>query len=230
MSSIEQIDTINIRGTSSNNGITTLLIGGCMLLVGILIMTLLPEFFFLVGILLVSASIIAFTMGYFKLKEPKHSMAISKQSIRFFHRRGEWQIQWDNVQRIDVPKVRKGLEHRELEMVGIRLKDPEVFLRNISPRLITYLLMEQRPLVLQIEKENCQSGKCYGDDLIEDQKYKLKDGSSLNGIAAMFANRMRRLKEGLGYDIFISVNELDRSPQAFVNLLRECHQSLLIKQ
>ncbi|MFC4700975.1 DUF2982 domain-containing protein [Glaciecola siphonariae] len=226
MSGNETSDTIYIRGVSSHNGITTLIVGGVALMIGNLTITLLPELFFLAGILVIAAGIIALTMGFFKIREPKYSLEITKQHLVYHHRLGKWRIEWDNLQRVDVPRVHKGLEHIDLEMVGFRLKDPEAMLANISPRLITHLLMEQRPLVAQIELSNCESGRCYGDDLIEDAKYKMRSGELIKGVTAMFANRMRKLQSGLGYDVFISVNELDRSAHEFVALIRQCHDSV----
>ena len=46
----------------------------------------------------------------------------------------------------------------------------------------------------------------------------------LTGTQAMLANRMTKLRERLGYDLYINVSELDRSEQEFVRLLRECQE------
>ncbi|WP_371193572.1 DUF2982 domain-containing protein [Glaciecola sp. SC05] len=226
MSTSEITDTIYIRGVSSHNGLTTILIGLVALTVGSLVINLLPELFFLAGIIVIAVGIIAITMGIFKIREPKYSLEITKQAVTYHHRLGKWHIPWDNIQRVDVPRVHMGLEHVDLEMVGFRLKHPETILPNISPRLITHLLMEQRPLVVKAEQANCGTGKCYGDDMIEDAKYKTVDGTIIKGVIAMFANRMRKLQNGLGYDIFISINELDRSAEEFVALVRQCQESV----
>lgn len=222
-----QSDAIYIRGAASNNGITTLLVGAVVALVGTLIIVLLPQLFFLVGILFLSGSIIAFVMGFYKLREPKYSLEITKEAIIYHHRKGNWRIDWENLQRVDVPRVHKGLEHVDLEMVGFRLRDPERFISDISLRLITHLLMEQKPLVTQVVQSDCHSGQCHSDDIIDDVKYKCQDGSMFTGITAMFANRMRKLQQGLGYDIYLSVNDLDRGGVEFVALLRECQETLL---
>jgi hypothetical protein len=220
-------EAIYIRSSASTNGMTTLLVGIAVALVGTAIVLLLPALFFLVGILFLSGSIIAFVMGYYKLREPKYSLEITKEAIVYHHRKGNWRIDWENIQRVDVPRVHKGLEHVELEMVGFRLRDPERFINDISLRLITHLLMEQRPLITQVVVSDCNSGQCHGDDIIDDVKYKCEDGSMLTGITAMFANRMRKLQQGIGYDIYVSVNELDRDCPEFVKLLRECQESLV---
>lgn len=220
-------DTIKIRSSAANNGYTTIIVGACVAFVGTLIVTLLPKAFFLVGILFLSGSIIAFVMGFYKLREPTYSLEITKQAIIYHHRKGNWTIPWSNIQRVDVPRVHKGLQQVDLEMIGFKLRDPEHFLGDISPRLITHLLMEQRPLVAQIIASNCDSGQCYGDDLIDDTKYKCTDERIITGVIAMFANRMRKLQQGLGYEVFVSANDVDRSAQEFVSLLRQCQESLL---
>lgn len=220
-------DGILIRSSAATNGLTTMIIGFAIACVGTLVITTLPDIFFLVGILFLSGSIIAFVMGFFKLREPKYSLNITKTAILYKHRKGTWEIPWENVQRIDVPRIQKGLEQIDLEMVGFRLKQPEQFLDTISPRLVTHLLMEQRPLAAHLALSSCDSGRCPGDDIIEDTKFKCTDGTMLTGVTAMFAHRMRKLQSGLGYDIFLSANDLDRSGTEFVTLLRECHERVL---
>ena len=221
-----QSEAIFIRSSAATNGITTMLVGLFVALVGSFIIIALPELFFLVGILFLSGSIIAFVMGFYKIREPKYSLEITKEAIVYHHRKGKWRISWDNIQRIDVPKIHKGLEHIDLEMVGFRLRDPDRFLNEISLRLITHLLMEQKPLVTQVIMSDCNSGQCYGDDIIDDVKFKCADGTLITGVSAMFANRMRKLQQGLGYDIYISLNDLDRDGPSFVRLIRDCQDSL----
>lgn len=220
-------ESIFIRSSAATNGMTTLLIGAVVAITGTSLIVFLPELFFLVGILFLSGSIIAFVMGFYKLREPQYSIEITREAINYNHRKGTWRIEWDNIQRIDVPRIHKGLQHIDLEMIGIRLKQPENVLNTISPRLITHILMEQRPLVAHLAMSNCESGHCYGNDIIEDTKFKCSNGKLITGVSAMFANRMAKLQRGLGYDIYISVNEVDRDAPSFVNLLRDCHESVI---
>ena len=42
----------------------------------------------------------------------------------------------------------------------------------------------------------------------------------------MFAHRMERLHQGLGYDLFIDVDQLDRTPDKFVQLLNQCIETV----
>ncbi len=216
---------IFIRATSKRNGITSIVIGLAGLLFSLIWFAVTPDWLFLAGVFLTSASIVALLVGYFKLREPEHSIEISPSEIAYHHRLGNWEIHWDNVQRIDCPRVRRGIDHVDLETIGIRIKDYGPFLNSVSPRLATHLLMEQRPLLFQNKDENCPSGSCYEQSMFDDKHFKLPNGDVYTGIKAMLANRMTQLRERLGFDVFVSSSELDRTPGEFVALMRECQQA-----
>lgn len=216
---------IAVRANAKRNGITTLIIGGVALLVGTLWLVLLPEWLFLAGIFVVSGALVTLLIGWFKLREPEHSLLITPHAIRYLHRSGNWLLEWDNIQRFGCPRIRRGLDHLELEMIALRIKDYGPFIQSLSPRLATHLLMEQRPLLLQKDDDNCATGACYNQDFLDDTHFKLGNGEVLSGVQAMIANRMKQLRAGLGYDVFIAANELDRSPQAFIQLLHECQNT-----
>ncbi len=220
MSGDEQ-QVIHIRAAAKRNGITSLVIGVAKIVLAILALTLFPKYLFLASIFLMSAGFVAVLVGWFKLREPEHSLALTPESIRFNHKRGFWQLRWDNIQRMACPRVRHGMEHIELDYIGFRLKQYAPFVHNVSPRLATHLLMEQRALLLQ-EDSDCATGSCYNQDFLDDDKYHLEDGEVVTGVKAMLANRMARLRNILGYDIFIAASELDRSPSEFVALLQQC--------
>lgn len=225
--SIQEDGSIFIRANGKRNSLTSLIIGLFTLLIAILMFKVLPESFKLLAIFTTSAAIIALLLGYLKIREPEHSLAISKENIDYQHRSGTWKLAWDNVQRIDVPKITLGADQKELSLVGIKLKDYGPILDNISPRLMTHLLMEQRPLLLHSDKTDCASGTCYGDDLIEDDYFKDANGKVYKGVKGMFAHRMHKLRDRLGYDLYINSAELDRPVDEFADLLRSCHRSLL---
>lgn len=221
---LESEERILIRAGAKRNGLTTFL-GGCVaMLVAIVLLTWLPKSLYLIGVFTLSGSIVTLLIGWFKMREPEHSIELTKTHIMYRHRHGQWQVNWDNVQRIDVPKVQDGLDIKSLGMVGIKLKDYAPLLTSISPRLATNLLLEQRPLLLQANQ--CAGGGCYSADLIENDRFKNIDGKIITGIPAMLANRMTKLRQRLGYDLYISVSELDRTTDEFVALLRECHNEV----
>lgn len=214
-------DTIYIRAQTKRNGFTTMLLGLTGVVLSAAWLAWLPPVMKLAGIFLVSASLVVILIGWFKVREPAYSLSLSREKLQYQHRKGQWQVAWQNIQRVDIPRVRQGLEQQELAMVGIRLKHYEPVLDSISPRLASNILMQQRALLLQ---EACQSGQCYSENLLEETRYKSQNGKQYSGIQAMFANRMQRTRDMLGYDLFIDVSELDRPAPEFVQLLRACLQ------
>lgn len=227
MSGTDTAELIQIRATAKRNGITSLLIGVVGLLLAMGLFTILPSDFVIVGIFAVSAALVAMLIGWFKIREPVHSVELSREKMTYHHRRGHWHVTWDNIQRIDTPRVSEGLDQIALGMVGIKLKEYKPLLMSISPRLATNLLLEQRALLLQ--SANCNTGTCYSANLLEDDKHRLPDGTILRGVQAMLANRMKKLRENLGFDLYIAVSELDREPDEFVTLLRQCQQQVVAR-
>lgn len=223
----EPEETILIRANAKKNSLTSLIVGGTALVLAMLMFRILPESFKLLAIFTTTIGIVGLLLGLLKTREPDHSLSISKENIDYKHRKGSWQLAWENVQRIDVPRVNKGFEQQQLTLVGIRIKEYAPILENVSPRLMTHLLMEQRPLLMQSDDPNCASGTCYGDDLIEDEHFTDASGKVYKGVQGMFAHRMQKLRTRLGYDLYINSAELDRPADEFADLLRSCHRSLL---
>lgn len=217
---------IRIKAASKGNGLTTLLFGVVALTLGFTLLGLISQSFILVAIAFIALGIIAVVTGFFKIKEPDYSVILTEQGIHYQHRYGTWDIPWENLQRIDAPRVTRGIEQVDLCMVGFKIKEYSSFLANISQRLMTNTLMEQRPLLMQNMEANCNTGECAGSDLIEDQKFKLPNGKLLTGVQGMFANRMNKLRDRLGYDVYINEAELDRSVDEFVALVRALHENV----
>ncbi|MEP0176683.1 MAG: DUF2982 domain-containing protein [Paraglaciecola sp.] len=223
-------EVIKIRSHGKRNVIVTGLIGLGLFGLSIVMLVALPESFYLVGIFLLSASIIAFLIAWVKYREPQFSFLLTKTCICYHHKNGQWTLPWNSIQRIDVPLVTSGLERKNLHMVAIKIKDYSPLLENMSPRLMSNILMEQRPLLfhnMPSESENCATGNCYSDELLEDDIYKHSQGKVYKGIQGMFANRMTKLRQRLGYDLYIPVSELDRTEHEFVTLLQQCQQQVL---
>ena len=221
---------INIKANSKGNGITSSIIGGTALALGFILLTSLPKSLILIAIGVISLGIIASVIGFYKIKEPEYSIVLDQMGISYHHRHGQWHIPWDNIQRIDQPRVTRGIEQVDLHLVGIKLKTYPAFLASISRRLMTNTLIEQRPLLMQNPDAQCSSGMCGADDLIEKDRFKLPDGSFVTGVHGMFANRMDKLRSRLGFDVYINEAELDRPVDEFVQLLRACQADIVTKQ
>jgi hypothetical protein len=222
-------DIIEIRSHGKRNVIVSLLIGLVGLGLASIAFSVLPKSLYLIGIFLSSASLVALLIAWVKYREPQFSFLLSRECIFYKHRYGQWQLDWSNIQRVDVPRVSHGVEYTSLEMVAIKIKDYSVFLEKVSPRLMTNILMEQRPLLFHEmpASKDCTTGSCHSDDMLEHDYFKDSNGREYKGIQAMFANRMTKLRARLGYDIFVAGSELDRPEQAFVDLLRQCQQRVL---
>ncbi len=219
-------DIILIRAQSKSGGLTSLVAGGIALVIGAMIMLWLPPELRLAGIFVISGAIVCMLIGWFKIREPEHSLQLSKSSITYLHRHGSWQLGWNNIVRVDVPRIYRKMQHQPLAMIGIRIQDYDEFLANASPRLMNNILMEQRSLLIQAFKDQFREGtksiNDYADYLVEDTNFTSENGQKYTGLQAMFANRMLRMREGFGYDLFIGTTELDRSADEFVQLLKEC--------
>jgi hypothetical protein len=224
-------DVIQIRSIAKKNVLVSLISGLVGLCLGSLLMALLPQNYYLVGILFISLGCVMLIIAWAKFREPTYSFVMSKSQITYQSRHGKWLLNWNNIQRVDIPRINTGAVNQDLNMIAFKLKDYSTFLANISPRLMTNLLTEQRPLLFhQLSTDNnqdCSSGQCLGDDLLEDDYYKEANGQEYRGIQGMFANRMNKLRQRLGYDIFVASTDLDRSEQEFVALLKQCQQQVL---
>lgn len=223
------MDIIEIRSQAKRNVLVSVLFGLVGLCVASVAFTVLPKSLYLIGIFFTSGSLVALLIAWFKYREPQFSFLLSRTSILYKHRHGQWQLDWHNIQRVDVPKVTHRLAHTPLDMVAIKIKDYSVFLNQVSPRLMTNILMEQRPLLFHemSASKDCATGGCQSDDMLEHDYFKDHNGTEFKGIQAMFANRMTKLRARLGYDIFVAGSELDRPEQEFVDLLRQCQQRVL---
>lgn len=221
-------DIIHIRASSKRNGLTTAIAGIVSLVLSSLLMAVLPTDLRLGSIFLISASLVTLLIGWLKIREPAFSLTISKQNITYQHRFGRWTVSWQNIQRIDVPTIEVTLQRKQLDLVGIKLKHYPPLLSSISPRLANNLLLEQRPLLLQNKPEVLEENVSnYGANLLEDDRYSTEEGEQFTGIQAMFANRMAKLRERLGYDLYLQESELDRPATEFVALLRQCQAHAL---
>ena len=78
-------DCIEIRRATKSNVLTTALFGLLSLFVASQILVWLPKTWALLGILLVSLSLVALLVAYYKYREPTHSFLLSRQTIQYQH-------------------------------------------------------------------------------------------------------------------------------------------------
>ncbi|MGL5358978.1 MAG: DUF2982 domain-containing protein [Shewanella sp.] len=209
-----------IRPLSKRNGLTLTWLGGLSLVLGLGLFLWLPAWF-AVGLVFFSLGVIALILGLAKVYEPDTTLALDEQGLTYFHRRGKVTIDWDNIARVDIPRVTNGVDTIELSYLGIKLKHLNPILDNISLRLATGLLTEQRPLLVtaassQAELATLETylGAEFSPLVLEGERYR--------GVLAMFGHRCTLLDNHLGYHLYIPHDSLDRQPQEFIKLLRQC--------
>lgn len=160
-----------------------------------------------------SMCLILFLAGHILAGEPEHSLELNESGLRFNHKRGSFFVEWSNIQRVDIPSVFHFPESKNLNYIGIKLKEPLAHYESIPLRLASRILMEQRELQVMLAKEACSSGSCDLSKLTDQIEWQDKSGMRLAGLIAMYASRGEVSNQFLGFHIFISgesfVNDLD---------------------
>ncbi|RUO26465.1 DUF2982 domain-containing protein [Aliidiomarina minuta] len=211
----------HIHPHTKRNGMTFCLLGAGALLLILYVhhnVVLLP---WPLRLTLLAFALITLALGVAKLLEPATSLRISPQQITFLHRKGQWQLSWDDILRFDIPRVHRGLELQELPFLGFRLSSYDALLKQLSPRLAVHLLMEQRQLMIMALRSEKPAHKPYTDYFDVPDYFKSESGQVYRGVLATFAVRMQLMRELLGYDLYISQNAFDRPLEEFKTLLVE---------
>ncbi|WP_276202082.1 DUF2982 domain-containing protein [Salinivibrio socompensis] len=91
----------------------------------------------------------------------------------------------------------------------------------MSLRMVTHIIMTQRALLITAyRRAGNKPSKPLEDMMFDDTPYQGANGVLYKGLMAMLANRMRYMRELLGYDIFISEDLLDRPIEDFIGMTR----------
>jgi len=151
---------LKLRSQGSKNGMEILLVGSFGLVFIMLVNLLRPGTISILEIFLVSVSLVAVFIGFLKTQEPFYSLIITEQLLTYHHKYGSWSLNRENLHHSGIPKAEHGLEYLELNAVGIKLRDTDDFLMDISPRLAGKLLIEQRRLFMQVVQKHCKNGNC----------------------------------------------------------------------
>lgn len=214
---------INIRPNSKRNASLLLFLGSVLIVVLMLFSILFWQDFKLQITFLLLASFIVLLSGLLKYFEPQFSFSITPDFILYNHRKGHWQILWQDIIRVgDVKADVKG-EHVQLPYVGIKLNSLENIAQNISPVLANKLLHEQQELlVLAIANDYVNTD----DTFINFSPYVLND-ITYRGPVAAWLHRSEHLAEAYGYHLFIPESSLDRDINEFFSLIKQCQQYVI---
>jgi len=219
-----------IRPIAKRNGITVTIIAALLIFSSIisLLTTSADTGNYLYFPLAAGALIIGICLlivGIVKINDLYYRFSLTKEGIHYFTSRGGFTILWEDIQRIDIPKINEGLELKELPYIGIRLKHREHLINSASLPTLSHMLLEQRALIMLTAPNSTLYGNA--DNMLYPD---VKVTHNYHGLQAMFINRMQYLHNTLGYDIYFPNDDLDRAPTEFVQLLREfktdCSRSL----
>lgn len=215
-------EAVFIRPINKRNGITLTLAGiiGVVLGLGFFLS---GSHLFAPGIICFALGAIALVLGGSKLVEPEVTVELTKEGITYFHRRGQVAIEWQNIQRVDQPRVTQGLDTLTLPYIGIKLKRVSPVLECISLRLAAGLLTEQRPLLMTASAQDEDLSALESQMCAEFTPF-IEDNDRYKGVLAMFGHRCRILNSHLGYHLFIATDTIDRPADEFLKLLRDYKQ------
>ncbi|CAG20729.1 DUF2982 domain-containing protein [Photobacterium profundum] len=148
------------------------------------------------------------------------SFTLTFMHLQYHSPTGGWVTRWQNISEIGPATISKEGWHQTLPWAGVKIKDYDEFLNTICPRIASKILIEQRGLLILAYKQLTSPPHEIEDMLFDDTHYITSSGKSMKGLLAMLANRMRYNRELLGYDFFISEDELDRPINDFIGLTR----------
>lgn len=215
-------EAVLIRPINKRNGLTLTFAGASGLIIG-LILFLSGSHLFAPGIICFASGVIALVLGGAKLVEPDVTAKLTEQRLTYFHRRGQVVINWQNIQRVDQPRVTQGLETLTLPYIGIKLKRVSPVLECISLRLAAGLLTEQRPLLMTASAQDEDLSALENQMCAEFTPF-IENNDRYKGVLAMFGHRCRLLDSHLGYHLYIATDTLDRPADEFIRLLRDYKQ------
>lgn len=195
-----------------------MVLGGVLILVSMFFNLLYWNAYKIQLMMVFLACSIVFLAGMLKHSEPDISYKLTRQQLFFFHRNGDWSINWKDIVRIGQPTANTIFEKLNLPYIGIKLKDIAYIADNISPRLANKLIHEQRELLILAARNNeitLESGLISFDPFtLHNKVYK--------GPIAAWLFRTEQLNKVYGYHLYLPDSGFDRDIDAFLALLKQC--------
>lgn len=147
------------------------------------------------------AALMAIFLGFAKLAEPRHFLRCDDQGVHYYHRYGSWSLPWSSFLYCAVPQ----LEQQDLSFIGFKVTDYDAVLQPLRLRLAVRLMTEQRPLFITAVKQGCTGGQC-ASELLSEKDIFATANQRYDGIKAVFAQRMQRLAQASGFDLFVATS------------------------
>lgn len=212
------IPEIRIKAQSKHNAYSIMLIG-FTLFISVIIFS--QNYWYqakLVLIFLLLVSIVIIFIGVTKHIEPVNSFQLTPKNLTYQHKYGNWKVKWQDIRRISQVSETVGIDYVTLPYLGIKLDSLKDISANISPRLASRLIHEQRPLIYFCIQHRLLTVQ---QATINFSPFKL-NGKIIKGPVAAFLYQTASLHEALGYHLFIPQSAIDRPCQDFGNLLKDC--------
>lgn len=220
------VDNVLKVYTASSKGGAVLIISASVVIVLLLLFyQLMPELApTQAWVLLLILAGVTLWVGCRKLSSPVVCLEADQQAMWYIHSVGRYQLAWSDIAAIG----QASLDGVDARYIGIRLKHYDVFLSHLPLRLAVRLLIEQRHLLMIGLRHQCPTGQCPTDLLIETGDFSTAQ-QTFRGVQAMFAHRMKNLRQAWNYDLFIPIDFIDwQAPQIclYLNQKRLQHSSL----
>jgi len=188
----------------------------------ILLLALAPQLTSMQGwVLMFMLLLLALFVAYSKLTEPYYLVELNEKGVLYHHRRGSWLLPWQSFSCARVPEL---ANVGELNFVGFKVTRYSDFLAHLPLRLAVKLLMEQRHLLIAALRQNCPTGTCPSEMILETSDFHIGD-NRYHGVLAMFAHRMNHLSKLLDVELVIPAEGLPIPASEFC---RRVNQSRLI--
>jgi hypothetical protein len=221
-----ELPVVEIKPLANRHSLLFSILGGTSAFLSLFVLLAFPKLPALPFYLMLGAALFTLLIGILKHLEPKVSLRLCPNYLQFFHRYGQWTLAWSDIQRIDIPRLGLTDGYQQLAYIGIKLTSQHRLLSTISLRLASRILLEQRPILMQVLSSDCPDGRCPSELMFETDPYTDDKNETHTGLLAMLGNRMTQLREKLGFDIYIPENALDRDAESFVLLLRQYHSQV----
>ncbi|KGJ91869.1 DUF2982 domain-containing protein [Colwellia psychrerythraea] len=219
---VKSLPLIKIKAQGNHHALFLMLLAVILFIITLTISQGYWRQFQLVITFLYLAELVLFITGLAKYLQPRYSLCLNPIGIKYQHSYGQWQLDWQQIQRISLMNETLGLTQIRLPYIGIRLIELSTLANTISPRLANRLIHEQRPLLALAIKLKFLTLE---QSQINFSPFLLPSGEVLKGPLAAFMHHTSVLHKALGYHLFIPETALDRELNEFCSLLNQCKRS-----
>lgn len=215
----KSLPVINIKAQSNHHALFLMLIAGIITFFTLVFSQDYWHQYRLVLTFIYLSGLVIFITGLAKYLQPKFSLCLTPEGIKYQHSYGQWQLNWQQIERISLIKETIALEQIVLPYIGIRLTQLPTLAKQISPRLANRLIHEQKPLLaVAIKQQRLTLEQCQ----LNFEPFQLPSGEKLIGPLAAFLHHSTLLKIAFGYHLYIPETAIDRGLLDFHQLLMQC--------